>query len=350
MYKDKVGVILVNYKDYAKRFLQDCWQSLLSQTYSNFQVYIVDNASSEESFSYLKTNYPEAVVLKRQDGNYSAANNLGAKQAIADNCKYLFICNMDTILDKDCILELVKKQQEAKEKCILQAKIYLFENGEKTNKFNTLGNDFNFLGFGLVRSYGKTEAEVKVNAKDFTYASGCALMISSKLFKEINGYNEIFYMYHDDVELSLKARLLGYDIYLADRAIIYHKYEMSRSLNMLYFMERNRLLSIWLFYKFRTILLILPMLIVVEMGLIFYSFINGWFKVKLKAIQYFLSFRNIVIISKERKRIQKLRRVGEKKFTSTFVASLNFGNKPSLITKIISPILNIYWQVIKLLI
>ncbi len=350
MREDKVGVILVNYKDYAKRFLQECRESLLDQSYRNYQVYIIDNASSEESFNYLKKSYPEAKIFSRNDGNYSAANNLGSKESIADNCKYLFICNMDTVLDKDCILELVRKKESIKEEVILQAKIYLHENGNKTDKLNTLGNDFNFLGFGLVRSYGKKEHELKGSSKDFTYVSGCALLISSILFKKINGYNEMFYMYHDDIELSLKARLSGYRACLANKAHVYHKYEMSRSLNMLYFMERNRFLTILLFYKIRTILLILPILIVIEIGLIIYSIANDWFNVKLKAIKYFLSFRNIVIISKERKKVQKLRKVSEKEFVSSFVGSLSFENKPSFLTKAISPILSIYWKIIKLLI
>ncbi|MCF7820478.1 MAG: glycosyltransferase family 2 protein [Candidatus Pacebacteria bacterium] len=347
MEKDKVGVILVNYKDYARRFLKDCRDSLLSQTYNNFQVYIIDNASSDESYSYLKNNYPEAKILKREDGSYSAANNLGAREAISDACKYLFICNMDTVLDKDCILELVKKSQEKEDEAILQAKIYLHENGKKTNKLNTLGNDFNFLGFGLVRGYGKREEELYFKQREFTYASGCALILTSALFEKIGGYNELFYMYHDDIELSLKARLLGHDIALANKAIIYHKYEMSRSLNMLYFMERNRLLTILLFYKVRTLVLILPALLILELGLIIYSIFNNWFKVKLKALAYFLSFKNIATIRRERRKMQALRLVSEKELTSSFVGYLKFDNKPSFLTKAISPLLNIYWQLIK---
>ena len=80
----KVGIVLVNYKEYANKYLSACRDSLRIQTYSNFIVYIVDNASSAESLSYLKNLYPEAVILPREDGNYCAANNLGMKQAIND--------------------------------------------------------------------------------------------------------------------------------------------------------------------------------------------------------------------------------------------------------------------------
>ena len=85
----KAGVVLVNYKDYVNKFLDECRDSLREQSYTDFNVYIVDNASSETSREYIENNYPEAIIVPRADGNYAAANNAGMKKAKEDGCEYL---------------------------------------------------------------------------------------------------------------------------------------------------------------------------------------------------------------------------------------------------------------------
>ncbi len=91
-----VGIVLVNYQDYAERFLTACRDSLRAQDYpaSNLKIYLVDNASSLKSRAYLRACYPEAKILERGDGNYCAANNLGFFEAIKDGCEYLVALNM----------------------------------------------------------------------------------------------------------------------------------------------------------------------------------------------------------------------------------------------------------------
>ncbi len=347
--QERVAIILVNYKDYAKKYLEEAWQSLMLQNYpkDKYNIYIVDNASSDKTFSYLKNNYSTAKVLKREDGNYSAANNLGAQQAIKDGCDYIVFCNMDTVFADSWLKELVKVANNDKKTAIVQSKILLFDKNKDSNKVNTLGNNLHFLGFGLVTCYGKEDKNIENYNKPFTYASGCSLLIKKDVFQKIDGYNENFYMYHDDVELSLKARFLGYDIKLASKSVVFHKYEFNRSIRMLYYMERNRLLTLFTFYSCKTLLLVTPIFIITELGLLFYAFVNGWILTKLKSYKYFLSVQNIVTIVKERRRIKKLRKIKDSELFSVLVSKLYFGAKPSLAVKLLNPILIIYFKLIK---
>lgn len=349
----KVGIVLVNYKDYAKEYLEEAWQSLMLQDYpkDKYYVYIVDNASSKDSLDYLKTNYPEARVLSREDGNYAAANNLGANTAISDGCDYIVICNMDTVFDKDWLKELVISADNNKEAGIIQSKILLYnkENNDKSEnkKINTLGNNLHFLGFGLVSHYGEDDKEITTYDNKFTYASGCSLLIRKEVFEEIGGYNEEFYMYHDDVELSLKTRLLGYKIILAPKSVLYHKYEFSRSIRMLYYMERNRLMTLLIFFSTRTLVLMIPALIISELGLLIYSLFNSWISVKLKTYKYFFSFKNIATIRRERQKLKSLRKISEKELFNSLSFNLEFGAKPSLALKIFNPFISSYYKFVK---
>ncbi|HKK53923.1 MAG TPA: glycosyltransferase family 2 protein [Patescibacteria group bacterium] len=346
----KVGIVLVNYKDYAKKYLEEAWQSLMLQDYpkDKYYIYIVDNASSQESFSYLSNNYSEAKILSREDGNYAAANNLGANTAISDGCDYIVICNMDTVFEKDWLKELVVSADNNKEAGIIQSKILLYDKENKdSKKINTLGNNLHFLGFGLVSSYGEDDEKISDYNNKFTYASGCSLLIKKEVFEKIGGYNEEFYMYHDDVELSLKARLLGYDIILAPKSVLYHKYEFSRSIRMLYYMERNRLLTLFLFYNTRTLALIALAIIISELGLLIYSLFNSWLVTKLKVYKYFFSFKNIATIRRERKKIKSLKKISDKELFSFVSANLEFGAKPSLVLKLFNPLIVCYYKFVK---
>jgi GT2 family glycosyltransferase len=347
----KVGIVLVNYKDYAKKYLEEAWESLILQDYpqDKYYIYIIDNASSEESFSYLSTNYPEAKILTRQDGNYAAANNLGAKTAISDGCDYIVICNMDTVFAKDWLKELVISADNNKETGIIQSKILLYNQDSKNSsaKINTLGNNLHFLGFGLVSHYGENDGKISNYDNKFTYASGCSFLIKKEVFVEIGGYNEEFYMYHDDVELSLKTRLLGYNIILASKSVVYHKYEFSRSIRMLYYMERNRLMTLFLFYNIKTLILITPAIIVSELGLFVYALFSSWLTTKLKVYKYFFSCKNIATIRKERKKIKSLKKISDKQLFGFTSAKLEFGAKPSLALKLFNPFIILYYRLVK---
>lgn len=348
--QERVAIILVNYKDYAKKYLEEAWQSLMVQDYpkDKYYIYIVDNASSQESFSYLSNNYSEAKILSREDGNYAAANNLGANTAISDGCDYIVICNMDTVFDKDWLKELVISADKNKEAGIIQSKILLYDKENKdSKKINTLGNNLHFLGFGLVSNYGEDDEKISDYNNKFTYASGCSLLIKKEVFEKIGGYNEEFYMYHDDVELSLKARLLGYNIILAPKSVLYHKYEFSRSIRMLYYMERNRLMTLFLFYNTKILALIAPAIIISELGLLIYSLFNSWLVTKLKVYKYFFSFKNIATIRRERKKIKSLKKISDKELFSFVSANLEFGAKPSLVLKLFNPLIVCYYKFVK---
>jgi GT2 family glycosyltransferase len=309
---NKVGIVLVNYKDYAKRFLAECRDSLRSQEYKNFKVYIVDNASSQESRDTLKDMYPEAVVIARDDGNYSAANNAGAKQALSDGADFLVIANMDTAFDEKWLSELIAALESDESIGIAQSKILVYPlEGEKA-KINSLGNKLHFLGFGFTSAYMEDDRPIEGLPEIKGYASGCSLAIKKEVFGAIGGYNEDYFMYHDDVEVGWKAKLLGYKTVLAPKSICFHKFEFSRSVKKIYFMERNRFLFIFSFYELTTILAIVPALIIMEAGQLVFALLRGWLPEKLRSYAYFFSISNWRRLLAERKKIQTSRKVFDK--------------------------------------
>lgn len=356
-----IGVILINYKDYAAKYLEACFASLQKQRLGNFsyRVYIIDNASSPESLAFLKKNYPDINIFPRPDGNYAAANNLGIKMALADACDYVAILNMDTELDPDCLFEMASALGSDSQTGIVQAKILLHEaNQDKSaSLLNSIGNLVHFLGFGFTRGYGQREEVFRQFLESAPYpeikgyASGCALMMKKELIAKIKGYNEEYYMYHDDLELGLKARLAGYKIVLAPRARIYHKYEFKRSIKMVYYMERNRCLFVLSFYPWALIILLSLPLFLMNLGMIFYALVGGWFPDLSKAYRYYLRPGTYRLIFQERRNIRSFQVVPFKEIAKDFVGQINFQeiNNP-LLRYIANPILGLYWRLVKLII
>lgn len=349
----RVGIILINYQDYARRFLAPCRDSLRHQNYPQelSQIYIVDNASTEESLNDLRNIYPEAKIIPRLDGNYAAANNLGFQTALSDGCDLLVTVNMDTEMAPDWLRELVLALEADPKVGLAQSKIMLFPKpgeGLAGAKINSLGNIVHFLGFGFTSGYQESDREIVGYPEIKGYASGCSFIIRPEVFLKIQGYSEEYYMYHDDLELSLKAKLAGYKIVLAPRSVIYHKYEFSRSTKMIYFMERNRYLTLLSFYpKYLLVLIFLPAL-VMDLGMLGYSIFSGWFKEEFKIYAYFFRTENYVKIFQERKKIKALSVRPFRELARDFSGRIEFQEIANPILRlIVNPLLAAYWFLIK---
>jgi len=349
----KIGIILINYKDYARRFLPECRDSLYLQDYPRefFQVYIVDNSSSDESRKFLGEIYPEAIVIPRGDGNYAAGNNAGLKKALADGCDAVVIANMDTKFVQSWLTELVRALETNPEAVAAQSKVLLYPGTEaewREPKINSLGNIFHFLGFGFTNGYKEDDREINGYPEITGYATGCSVILRREALEKIGGYNEEYYMYHDDVDIGWKLKLAGYKIVLAPRSVVYHKYEFSRAVRMLYYMERNRYLAMFEFYKLPTIILLLPAIVAMDLGMWFFSILRGWFPTKLRVLGYFLrpsSWRKILVTRRE---LAKIRVKTDREITQNFSGRVLFQEIDNPILKYIAnPIFNFYWQVVK---
>jgi len=353
----KIAIIIVNYTGYAEKFLADCIMSLRAQECPDFlwNLYIVDNASTPESRAYLKENAPEAEIILRSDGNYSAANRAGVKQALSDGCTHIVIANMDVIFEHNWLKELVKTVESSPEAGIAQSKIMLWPGKDR---INSVGNIIHFLGFGFTKGYKEKETK-KLNETNKIaetieisgYASGSSFIIKREVLEKIGNYDPAYYMYHDDLEMGWRAKLAGYKIMLASNSVVYHKYEFSRSIRMLYYMERNRYLAIFSFYKLPTLFLILPLLVVMDLGMLAYSIFKGWFLIKLKVYRYFLRPTVWRHIKQVRRDVKRYRKLSDREIVTGIGGKVLYQEIMNPILRhVVNPIFNFYWQAVKMLI
>ncbi|MFA5154990.1 MAG: glycosyltransferase family 2 protein [Patescibacteria group bacterium] len=349
----QVGIILVNYQDYAQKFLDACRDSLRAQDYpaDRIRIYIVDNAATPESGAFLRAHYPEAVVLPRPNGNYTAANNLGFRQAVTDGCEYVVMANLDTEMAPAWLSELVRALDENPTAAIAQSKILLYPKNaaeKERPKINSLGNIIHFLGFGFTSAYGEPDREIAGYPEIKGYASGCSFIIRPEVFQKVGGYDEEYYMYHDDLELGLKVRLAGYRIILAPRSVIFHKYEFSRSVGMLYYMERNRYLTMLSFYPHYLLILISLPALLLDLGMLIYSALRRWLRTEQHVYGYFLRFTTCERIVVARRQLKKLRTVPFSALARDFAGRIEFQEIANpILSYLVNPLLAAYWWAVK---
>src|SRR5690606_269506 len=140
----------------------------------------------------------------------------------------------------------------------------------------------------------------------------------------------------------------------APSAVVYHKYQFAKSIKQYYWMERNRFICLLENYKLATLILILPALIIMEIGLFLFSLKSGFGKEKLKVYAYFLNLDNWKRIIGERSHPSlKLRmaRVKDKDVVKWFTGKIENQEIDNWILKYIAnPIFNAYWFLVKFVI
>lgn len=348
----KVALIMINYKHYADRFLRESYNSLMQVNYprDNFQLYIVDNVTSVETRKLCQDLAPTAKIVPSDGNGWGHANNIGAKIAIEDGFDYIFFLNMDTEFDKEFVNEAVKAYESDDGIGIVQSKLLLHPQVNGEYKLNSKGNSMTFLGFGYCAGDGKID-EVEDKILNITYSSGAAILISKKNWEKIGSCDESYFMYHDDAEIGFKVKICGLRIVLAPRSVVYHKHEFGRSIMQINFMERNRIRFLLEFLKIPTLILIFPAFVIMEIGMFPYAVINKWALTKLKVYAWFFNPKNITLVLSNRKKVQSLRKIGDKELLKGVVGVIDFQQINNPVLKYIAnPILNLYWTLVRRLI
>lgn len=346
---DKVAIILVNYKDYAEKYLADCLSGIRQQNYAGEKkIYIVDNASSDYSYNFLLNYAPEAIIIRNKDNaGFAKGNNDAIKIAINDGCKYIVLFNMDTVIDFRAVSELVLLSQTDELIGAVQSRIMLFDN---KNLVNSLGNNTHFLGFGFCDSYRAEYDKIQVrDGKKIFYPSGAGVLFKSEVLQKVGLFDEKYFMYNEDQDLGWRIWLYGYKCVLSTKSIVYHKYEFSKSISKYYFMDRNRIITILKNYNVISLLLLFPIFFIMEIGLLFFSIFNGWFIKKIKVYLYFLNPRIWVYIYRQRIIIQRERKVKDFELAEMISGKIWYQEVDSIFLRIGNFFLNIYYYFFRFL-
>jgi len=367
----KIAIIISpNWRDYAEKYLAECLDSVAKQNWTGeSKIFLIDNESVEESFNYLKqfietrliASLPYEIIRNINNDGFAKGNNEAMKAAIEQGFEYLILFNMDTVVDSNAVTELIRVAEADENIGAVQAKLMLWPDKEK---INSLGNATHFLGFGFSEGNGESitnHQPARIATKNVAdrlpitnnkifYPSGAAVLYKAEVLKEVGLFDEEFWMYAEDQDLGWRIWLAGYKCVLAFNAVVYHKYEFSRSISKYYWMDRNRLIIILKNYKLATLILILPALIVMEFGLLIFAIKGSWLKEKIDVYKYFFSLKHWRYIKKARQTSQKLRRIKDRELVPMISSKIAYQEINSPALRFANLIFTVYWKVINKLI
>ncbi len=358
----KVAIIYLTYY-HDQSYIDDALQALQKSSYPKeyIEFIIVDNPHPELGLSQ---TYIEQFVLPRsqkdlpkisylpqsENKGFCGGNNVGLVWAMEHGFEYAYLHNQDGFMAPDCLKNLVEALEKDSKIGCAQSVVMLHPD---TTLINSTGNSYHYLGFGHIRNFGKklTDQPLQDSVEETGYATGASLIMRVSLLKKFGLLEESFFAYHEDVEYSLRLKLAGYLVVVIHKAIFFHKYIFNRNSSKFYYMERNRYALIIMYYKWKTILLLMPMLIVMEIGLLYFFVRNGWFKEKMKLYFYWLRPKNWLFWLSKRKQIQSFRVVSDKNLLNTTVTDVVFGEKEDmnspLLVYVANPLLRLYGFLIK---
>ena len=320
----------------------------------NVRLLVVDNHSTDETVPLIRSRAPEAELICNQENRvYAGACNQGMEIALARGVDACILANQDIGFEPGWLEPLVSALREDPTIGAAQPLILLYP---ETHLINSRGNALHYLGFGFTRDYRRPLPELFVEKQmGCAYCSGALVAYSSVALSRIGLFDESYFMYHEDTDLSWRLRSAGYRTIVVPESRATHEYEFSRSIKKFYFIERNRLLTLFRNYEARTLFLILPMLAFWEGGLLLYSLLGGiLFKKtvspseKIAVYGYFFKPKVWIRILQARWRIASLRRLGDRDLFGLFSDRIEFQDiQNPLLDRLANPITHWYWRMVK---
>lgn len=235
--KPLATIIILNWN--GLKYLKPCLDSLLHQTYPNYKIILVDNGSRDGSIAFVKDYYPQVDLIELSHNlGFATGNNIGFKYARKKyDAKYYFAVNNDTIADEKFIEEMIVAAQPQNvgmvaAKMILQDHDHLLDSAGHY-----------ILPSGLVRSRGRMEHESKYNNPLNVFGPcGGAALYTREFFDSVGMFDDDFFAYYEDGDLSWRGILAGWICQYNPRAIIYHKLHGTshKKHKFLFISERNR--------------------------------------------------------------------------------------------------------------
>ena len=210
----QVSIIIPNFN--GKQYLKDCLNSIKKQNFSLYEVIIIDNGSTDESVEYIKDNYDEFTLIQnRENLGFATAVNQGIK---ASNAEYVFLLNNDTELEVECVSKLLNCID--KDETIFAVSSKMIQN-QNRNLIDDAGDEYTILGFTQKVGNNRSTEFYQRKREIFSACAGAAIY-RRNIFDIIGYFDENFFAYMEDLDISYRARIYGFKCVYCPEAVVYH--------------------------------------------------------------------------------------------------------------------------------
>lgn len=230
---DLISLIIINYNN--KDYLERCMNSILKQTYKNIEIIFIDNKSKDGSFDFFNSRYNMdniKAINNEINNGYAGAANQGIRMATGT---YIMILNPDIIMTENFIEELYKFAETDSTIGAVSGKLlkYDFQKDMKLNYIDSAGIEMFRSRRCIDRGQNEEDKGQYDNVEQVFGVCGAAPFYRKSALEDIKVFDEYFdedfFAYKEDVDLSWRMNLLGYKNMYYPKAIAYHGRGLGRS-------------------------------------------------------------------------------------------------------------------------
>jgi GT2 family glycosyltransferase len=241
-----VHAVVVNWN--GRDLLRACLETLLASRYSNLEVLVVDNASTDGSRELLAAEFPGVrLVANEENLGYAAGANAGVEAARAHGCHYVLLMNNDTEIDPGAVESLVEAAREHPRAAFVAPMIYYHD---RRDTIWSAGGTINYWT-GDIRHLGIRERDRGQfgGVRQVDYVTACAVLAAMGPLDEVGPMDTGYFMYNEDTDWCVRARERGYAVLVAPRAKVWHKVSMSSGGGLTSYKIYHRFLSTFRFFR-----------------------------------------------------------------------------------------------------
>lgn len=217
----RLAIVILNWN--GKKLLEQFLPSVLKHS-KGANLYVADNASTDDSVSFLKHNYPDIKIIKNKTNDgYAKGYNDALKHIEAD---VFCLLNSDVEVTENWLYPIIETFDKNANTVIAQPKILDYKNKAYFEYAGAAGGFIDKYGYPYCRGriFNTLEQDLGQynDTTDIFWASGACLFIRSDIFKELRGFDESFFAHMEEIDLCWRAKNLGYSIKYIGDSVIYH--------------------------------------------------------------------------------------------------------------------------------
>lgn len=235
-----IGIVVCNYN--KKDYVVNCVKSLFKQTTDDFDIYVVDNASSDESVMALNNEFGDKITILQNKENLGGSGgfNTGLREVVKKKYKYIMCVDNDVVFDENAVISLKEFLDTHDDVGMVGSQVFFMDSPKYIWNY---GGDIDFNNFVQHDNYRNCTSEEVPKEVYCTYVPACSLMVKYDAISKVGIMPEENFIYWDDMEWGYRFNQAGYKVAAISKSKVWHKCGGRTAGNTFnnYYLWRNRI-------------------------------------------------------------------------------------------------------------